>query len=88
MATHAEGITDYVAVAIGIMCVSALAWLVLRGAEPIADFLGVTGMNVMTRIMGFLLICIGVQFIATGLLEGITSEPAMQLILDSVKQTD
>ena len=86
MATHADGPLDFIAVAIGIVCVCAIAWVVLRGAEPIANYLGVTGMNVMTRIMGFLLICIGVQFIVTGLLEGITSDVAMKIIIDAIRK--
>ena len=86
MATHADGAIEFVAVAIGILFVSVFALVVLRGAEPIADYLGVTGMNVMTRIMGFLLICIGVQFVISGLLEGITSDQAMSLIIEAIRK--
>jgi multiple antibiotic resistance protein len=31
--------------------------------------LGTTGINAVSRIMGFLLICIGVQFVIDGVLE-------------------
>ncbi|SME93464.1 MarC family NAAT transporter [Pseudogulbenkiania subflava] len=41
-------------------------WLVLRSSTLIAEKLGRSGREVMTRLMGFLLICVGVQFIGSG----------------------
>jgi multiple antibiotic resistance protein len=38
--------------------------------------LGATGMVAMTRLMGFLMICIGVQFIINGLV-AITADPTV-----------
>jgi multiple antibiotic resistance protein len=46
---------------------SLLIWLTLRSARQITHRLGRSGIEVMTRLMGFLLICIGVQFIASGI---------------------
>jgi multiple antibiotic resistance protein len=86
MATHADGVSEYLAVAIGIICVAAISLVILRLAEPVVEFLGVTGMNALTRVMGFLLICIGVQFVLTGFLEGITNEEAMGAIIDAIRQ--
>ncbi|HPA91704.1 MAG TPA: MarC family NAAT transporter [Quisquiliibacterium sp.] len=43
-----------------------LTWVVLRGARVISKRLGANGIEVLTRLMGFLLLCIGVQFIASG----------------------
>jgi multiple antibiotic resistance protein len=86
MATHADRVSEYLAVAIGIICVAAISLVILRLAEPVVEFLGVTGMNALTRVMGFLLICIGVQFVLTGLLEGITSGEAMGAIIDAIRQ--
>ncbi len=42
-------------------------WLCLRGATKIVGFLGETGVDAMARLMGFLLVCIGVQFIINGI---------------------
>ena len=50
-----------------IACASLLTWFVLRSARLISNKLGPNGIEVMTRLMGFLLICIGVQFIASGI---------------------
>ena len=36
------------------------------GAPGIARFLGPSGMSGLTGIMGFLLVCIGVQFVING----------------------
>lgn len=86
MATLADNVSEYLAVAIGILCVSAISLLVLRLADPVVEFLGVTGMNVLTRLMGFLLICIGVQFVLTGLFEGITNDEVMGEIIDAIRR--
>ncbi len=43
-----------------------IAYVVLRAAEMMVRFLGKGGMDAMTRIFGFLLICIGMQFLLTG----------------------
>jgi multiple antibiotic resistance protein len=40
---------------------------VLRAAEKFNRVLGATGMVALTRLTGFLMICIGVQFIIDGL---------------------
>jgi multiple antibiotic resistance protein len=51
MATSVTRPRDYLAVGIGILIVAFLSWLVLRSSTRIVDFLGTTGVNVLTRIM-------------------------------------
>jgi len=41
-------------------------WACLRGATTILRLLGESGVDALTRIMGFLLVCIGVQFAING----------------------
>lgn len=41
-------------------------WLCMRGATKIMYFLGETGIDARARLMGFLLVCIGVQFVING----------------------
>jgi len=41
--------------------------LVLRISPFFVKLLGKTGLNAMTRMMGFISLCIGVQFIINGL---------------------
>lgn len=42
-------------------------WLLFRSAPLIVRFLGQTGINVITRIMGLILGALGIEFIANGL---------------------
>ncbi|OHX13513.1 MarC family NAAT transporter [Chromobacterium sphagni] len=51
--------------AIGLTCVGM--WLTLKSSLLISERLGRGGREVMTRLMGFLLICIGVQFVGSGI---------------------
>ena len=60
----------------GILLVALVSWFTLRGAERFNRVLGATGMVAMTRLMGFLMICIGVQFIINGLMV-VLGDPAM-----------
>jgi multiple antibiotic resistance protein len=41
----------------------------LKLADPVCKLLGATGIDAMTRIMGFLLICMGAQFCINGIKE-------------------
>lgn len=65
--TTTAALAAYVAVVIAIAASAALTWLVLHSARRIGRTLGANGIEAMTRLMGFLLICIGVQFIASGI---------------------
>lgn len=47
----------------------AILWTVLRLGDPIARRLGETGLNVVTRIMGLILVAVGVQMVTAGLKE-------------------
>ena len=58
---------DYIAILSGILFVCLICFFVLQGATKIVNFMGANGMNAMTKIMGFLLLCVGVQFIVNGI---------------------
>lgn len=49
-----------------IFATSFCMWLVLHSSLVISEKLGHAGCEVMTRLMGFLLICVGVEFIGSG----------------------
>ena len=57
---------SYIAISLSIAAVSLVTWLCLRHSGLLLRLLGVNGMNAITRIMGFLLICIAIQMIITG----------------------
>jgi multiple antibiotic resistance protein len=44
-----------------------LIWLVLRSARWVSRRLGSEGINVVARLNGFLVVCIGVQFVGSGI---------------------
>ena len=52
-----------------IFSVALISLISLYLAEPIGKALGVTGLNIATRIMGLILASIGVQMIAQGLIK-------------------
>jgi multiple antibiotic resistance protein len=62
-------VLGHVLVVIGIAITAVISYAVLRAATRLEKILGATGMNAMTRIMGFLLICIGIQFVINGVLD-------------------
>jgi multiple antibiotic resistance protein len=57
---------SYSGVVLAIIITAVLSWIVLRGAGTLRRLLGVNGINSLSRIMGFLLICIGIQFSING----------------------
>ncbi|RYG41717.1 MarC family NAAT transporter [bacterium] len=57
----------YVAVILGMALTLVFSFLVLRASSEMVKFLGPGGIDAMTRIFGFLLICIGMQFLLTGI---------------------
>lgn len=57
----------YSATLLAVVVTCLLTWLTLRFAESLSRRIGVDGMEAFSRLMGFLLICIGVQFIGSGI---------------------
>ncbi len=51
-----------------ILVVASTVWLTFRSSAVIARRLGVTGLNIVTRLMGLLLAAMAVEIIARGLL--------------------
>jgi|JYMV01.1.fsa_nt_gi multiple antibiotic resistance protein len=59
--------TGQVGICVNITIVSVLVWLTFSAAKRIANFLGTTGINIITRLMGLLLAALAVELIATGM---------------------
>jgi multiple antibiotic resistance protein len=57
----------FTGVILAIVITAIISWLVLRSASLMKRLLGVNGVDSLSRIMGFLLVCIGIQFIINGL---------------------
>ncbi|KGI83798.1 membrane protein, partial [Exiguobacterium mexicanum] len=54
---------------------SLIVWIGLRGATSIMRWLGNSGIDAIARVMGFLLICMGVQFVINGIVEIVAQLP-------------
>ena len=61
-----DKILAFAGVVLAILLTAIISWVVLRGAGAMRRLLGVNGVNSLSRIMGFLLICIGIQFVVNG----------------------
>ncbi len=69
LAHQAPGWPGRLGLSLVVLVVAAAVWLVLRLAGFLGERLGVTGLNIATRVMGLLLAAIAVQMIAQGLRE-------------------
>ena len=61
----AQGMLEEHCLAVLFVCI--LLWLFLKSARTISSVLGRTGMNIVTRIMGLLMLAVGVEYMARGL---------------------
>ncbi len=52
---------------LSILLTCLVIWLTLRSAQFVSKLIGAEGMDAMGRLMGFLLVCIGVQFVGSGI---------------------
>jgi len=86
MSSLANGISDYCYIALGIIFVACVVLLVLRSAVGLVKFLGVNGLHAMTKIMGFLILCVGIQFIIHGTMDILTGNEMLEF-LKKVRQT-
>lgn len=55
------------------LSVAIILWGCLRSSGAIMRLVGKGGIEAISRLMGFLLVCMGVQFIINGVLEIITT---------------
>jgi multiple antibiotic resistance protein len=64
-----EQTLEYTIAVITILVVAVTVWIVLRSSGLIAQKLGDHGLTALNRVMGFLMVCIGIQFIPSGIQE-------------------
>lgn len=87
MAAGARSVADHLAIATGIVVVIVVSWMVLRSADAVQRFLGAQGTDALTRIMGFLLVCIGVQFMGIAVIEVVTNTKFLAALLSALEAT-
>jgi len=64
---HGAGVMHAAIVILCVLSICAVAWTMLRLAEPLGRRIGQDGINMMTRVFGFLLAAIAVEIVTTGL---------------------
>jgi multiple antibiotic resistance protein len=74
---------DYVAIILGILIVAITTYITLRLSERVVRLIGVNGMSALSKVMGFIILCIGIQFVVNGVL-GIATDP---VFLHGVRDT-
>jgi multiple antibiotic resistance protein len=80
MSSLAHEITDYLYIASGILVVATIVYIILRSAPKLVQYLGVNGLHAMTKIMGFLILCVGIQFIIHGILNILTGNEMLEFL--------
>ncbi len=61
------------------LLLSLLFWICLRSAQKIVAIVGLQGIEALSRIMGFLMICMAVQFVINGVLEIAAGQSALPI---------
>lgn len=65
---HHHGLlTHLVLMSLAIFAVALITWMTLRAAEKVAKILGVTGMNILTRVGGLITAALAIEILASGL---------------------
>jgi multiple antibiotic resistance protein len=66
LAADYHGVAAYVGGVLGITAIAVLVYVLLRIGEPLTKLLGAAGIEALTRLMGLLILSIGVALIAEG----------------------
>jgi multiple antibiotic resistance protein len=69
-------VVQHVVVYATILLTAYLSYLILAGADGVRRYLGETGIRILMRLMGLLLVALAVQFVANGLTDfGLLKHP-------------
>lgn len=69
LSADAHGFLRHAAAMAAILAVALISWAVLRAAPAVTSLLGRTGEAALSKVMGLLILCVGIQFILNGLAE-------------------
>lgn len=64
--SQAPSLLDRAAIYLAIAVVLVVAWAILAAAPAVTRRMGSTGMNVLTRLMGLIVMVVGAQFVING----------------------
>ena len=56
----------FMGASLAVAVIALMVWVFYRASDRVLSLLGVNGARVVSRLMAFLLMCIGVQIVASG----------------------
>lgn len=68
LSSRTQSLADYPVIISSILVTLLITYFVLRSSSRLIKIIGVTGLNVMTRVMGLLLCAIAIQYVINGFL--------------------
>jgi multiple antibiotic resistance protein len=68
LALEISAFWEYAAIIGAIVAIAVVSYLILRISPKLVRFLGESGINSLSRMMGFIVLAIGIQFIANGII--------------------
>lgn len=71
LASQKPGSAGSINVAVAVLAVGLTIYVSLRASELIHRYLGITGINVMSRLLGLLLLAMAIQFLMDGIGEAV-----------------
>lgn len=69
LASDANNVVDFIVIVVAILLSAIVSYIILRVGPFSSKYIGSTGMNAFTRLMGFIVMAIAVQFILSGIQE-------------------
>lgn len=70
--SHLDLWVAYTAPPLIAIAISLILWVSLRASLGVMKLVGTSGIDAISRVMGFLLVCMGVQFVINGVVELVT----------------
>ncbi len=68
LALEISAFWEYAAIIGAIVAIAVVSYLILRISPKLVRFLGESGINSLSRMMGFIVLAIGIQFITNGVI--------------------
>jgi multiple antibiotic resistance protein len=73
LSTHTAFWADWIVIGAASLAVCVISYVVLVESLRLTNFLGVNGMNALSKLMGFLLLSLAIQFIINGVSAALTT---------------
>jgi multiple antibiotic resistance protein len=79
---------DWLSILVGLFSLAVICYYTLVSSSQILKWIGPNGLEVFRKIMGFLILCIGVQFVVNGVVGFLSDPQIMQPIMKALSGKD